>query len=125
MTDVASSRKSLLLVFRHAPYGNSLARAGLDVALAAAAFDQQPAILFMDEGVWQLLPGQDSRVTPGKNIRKLLDSFPLYDIDTFHVDEVSLARRQLASSQLGANIRVLTAAELPAFIEGFDQVMNF
>ena len=50
--------KSLLLLIRHSPYGSSLARASIDVALAAAAFDQAVSLLFVGDGVLQLLPEQ-------------------------------------------------------------------
>ena len=42
------SQRSLLLVFRRAPYGGSSGRAGLDLAMAAAAFEQPVSLLFMD-----------------------------------------------------------------------------
>ena len=69
------------MVVRHSPYGSSLARASLDVALAAAAFEQPVKLLFMGDGVLQLLPEQDSRAIGQKNIGRLLSSLPLYDID--------------------------------------------
>ena len=123
--DVSDTRKSLLLILRSSPYGNGLARAGVDLALAAAAFDQDVSLLFMDEGIWQLLPQQDSAHTPGKNIARLLDSLPLYDIETLYVDGTSMVRRQLEPGQLSGNTQVLDEAELRAFVEGFDQVMGF
>jgi tRNA 2-thiouridine synthesizing protein C len=53
--------KKILLVSRHAPYGNSTARESIDIALAAAAYDQDIGILFMDDGVFQLLKNQQSQ----------------------------------------------------------------
>lgn len=122
---MSEARKSLLLILRRSPYGDGLARAGADLALAAAAFEQNISLLFMDDGLWQLLPGQDSAHTPGKNLARLLDSLPLYDIETLYVDETSMTQRQLTPEQLGGDIQLLGETELPAFVEGFDQVIGF
>ncbi len=50
--------KKLLFISRHAPYGSSLARDALDAVLASSAYDQQLSLLFMDDGVFQLLKNQ-------------------------------------------------------------------
>jgi len=38
--------KRILIICRKAPYGNSLSREALDIALAASVFDQSLALLF-------------------------------------------------------------------------------
>ena len=119
------SKKKLLLIFRHGPYGNKLSRAGLDVALAAAAFDQQINTLFMDDGVWQLLPDQDAAAIDSKNIHSTLQSMPLYDLESFHVDSSSLAVRQLEPEQLDGKLVLLNPEELAGFIDRHDQVLSF
>lgn len=115
----------MLLVLRRGPYGNALARASLDVALAAAAFEQDVHLLFMDDGVWQLLPGQQPADIAAKNLHKTLQSMPLYDIESFYVETESLLQRQLSPSQLDGSVHLLGAEDLPAFMDGFDQVLGF
>lgn len=122
---MSDSKKKLLLIFRHGPYGNKLSRAGLDVALAAAAFDQQINTLFMDDGVWQLLPDQDAAAIDSKNIHSTLQSMPLYDLESFHVDSSSLAVRQLEPEQLDGKLVLLNPEELAGFIDRHDQVLSF
>ncbi len=117
--------KSLLLVFRHPPYGNGRARAGLDIALATAAFDQPVSLLFMDDGIWQLLPDQDPAAIGAKSTEKALASLPLYDIDSFHVDQHSLDARGLQAAELAGNIEPVPGDQLAAFMSGFDQVLLF
>ena len=46
---------SLLVIIRCPPYGSSLARASLEVALAAAAFDQKVSLLFLGDGLGFIL----------------------------------------------------------------------
>mgnify|MGYP001572156791 CR=1 FL=1 len=121
----SSERKKILLICRQAPYGSTLARAALDVALAGAAFEQDLSLLFMDDGVWQLLPQQRAGAIGHKSIEATLQSLPLYDLDTFHVEGESLQQRSLETGQLSGNVVVLTQEELPAFIDSHDQVIGF
>jgi tRNA 2-thiouridine synthesizing protein C len=117
--------KKILLLCRHAPYGNPLSRAALDVALAAAAFDQDLSLLFIDDGVWQLQPGQDAAAINARNLRATLDSLPLYDLEEWHVCGRSLSDRQLAAADLPGKLTVLDDAEIGRFIESHDQVLSF
>lgn len=119
------AQRSLLLVFRRAPYGSGLARAGYDVALAAAAFEQPVELLFMDDGVWQLLPRQRPGDIDAKSVAATLDSLPLYDIDSFHVEAASLAVRGLELADLRDGAVPVASSELGSFMDGFDQVISF
>ena len=118
--------KSILLLLLHSPYGASIARSALDAALATAVFEQDISLLFMDDAVWHLLPGQDTSATGIRNLERTLASFELYDLDSLYVDEQSLAKRQLSGQNLNLDaVAMVEAGELPAFIENFDQVWSF
>lgn len=90
----------LTVVIRRTPYGSSLARAAVDAALANAAFEQPVDLLFIGDGILQLLAEQNSRVIGVKNIGRLLGSAPLYDIEAVYVDAAALARYQLTAPDL-------------------------
>ncbi len=91
----ATSGKSTLVIVRHSPYGSSLGRTSLDAALALAAFEQPVEVLFMGDGVLQLLPDQDSAAIGVKSIGKLLGSLPLYEIPSVYVDADAAGRYRL------------------------------
>lgn len=112
-----AEQKKLLLIVRQAPYGSSLARAAIDAALAAAAFDQPVSLLFMGEGILQLLPDQDSSALGVKNLGKLLASLPLYDIDKVYVDAESMQRLGVAQSQLAMPAELLDDAGLRGLLD--------
>ena len=118
-------KKRLLLVCRKAPYGDSLARAALDVALAAAAFEQRLDVLFMGDGVWQLLPNQQAAAIQEKSLEATLASFPLYDIEHCYVCDASLQTRQLDIEALAGKLVGLDQSALAEFIDAHDQVLSF
>jgi tRNA 2-thiouridine synthesizing protein C len=117
--------KRILLVIRHSPYGSSLAKAALDVALAAAAFEQELDLLFMGDGVLQLLPEQDSSGLGKKNIGRQWASLPLYDINTVHVDAEAAARYNVDLDNLTVASRALDAKGIHQLMEGFDHLLGF
>ena len=110
---------------RRAPYGSTLGRAGYDVALAAAAFEQPVTLLFMDDGVWHLLPDQQGAAIDSKTVCKTLDSLALYDIDELYVDTHSLARRDLAAEDIRSDVQSIGERDLGALIARFNQVVSF
>ena len=118
-------RKSQLIVIRHAPYGDSLARASLDAALAAAVFDQKVDLLFLGEGVLQLLPAQDSTVIGARNIAKLIDSLPLYGIEVVYVDATALARFAISADDLPQEVDLLGDTAIHQLMSQHDHVMGF
>jgi len=95
----ANEKKSILIVLRHSPYGSSLAKASMDVALATAAFSQIVDLLFLGDGVLQLQPDQDSQRLGLKNIGRQLSSLPLYDINCVYVDAEAAARYNMDLSR--------------------------
>jgi len=104
------------VVIGHSPYGNSLARAGLDAALAIAAFDQPVEIVFTGDGVLNLITDQQSDTLGVKNIGKLLSSLPLYDIECVHADSESLQYYGLDATRLVVPVRALDRAQLHALL---------
>ena len=121
----SSSKKNQLVLIRQAPYGSSLARAALDAALAAAAFDQAVTVLFLGDGVLQLLPGQDSTAIDAKNIGKLIASMPLYDIENIYVDATALARFALPVEDLPQAVTPLDDTAIHRLITDHDHLLGF
>ncbi len=116
---------SLLCIVRHSPYGSSLGRAALDTALAAAAFDQPVSLLFLGDGVLQLLPGQDAAALGRKNIGRLLGSLPLYDIDRVFVDAAAARRYGLDPDSAPVPVTVVDGAAIRELMAGSDHLLGF
>lgn len=121
----ASKTKSLLVVIRHSPYGSSLARASLDVALSAAAFGRPVDLLFSGDGVLQLLQGQQTDAAGVKNIERLLASLPLYDIEQVYVDAEAAARYKLELASAPLPALALDRAAIGELLQRHDHVLGF
>jgi tRNA 2-thiouridine synthesizing protein C len=119
------SKKSQLVVVRKSPYGSTLARAALDASLAAAAFDQAVNLLFLGDGVLQLLPGQDSAVIDKKSIGKLIASLPLYDIESIYVDATALTGYALTVEDLPQSLQLLDEPAIRALMADHHHLLSF
>lgn len=117
-------KKSTLIVSRHSPYGSSLARSAIDIALATAAFEQSVSILFLGDGALQLIADQDAKVLGSKNISKQIASFPLYDIEQVYADEESLAQFSIVVANAPVPVKTLPRAQLHTFMSEFDHLLS-
>jgi tRNA 2-thiouridine synthesizing protein C len=116
--------RSVLIVVRHSPYGSSLAKASLDIALAMAAFEQRVDMLFIGDGVLQLCPNQDTQALGVKSISRQLASLPLYDISSIYVDESAATRYQLDLAQAPVPTQALDGPQMHQLMSGFDHLLG-
>lgn len=114
--------KSLLIISRHAPALHQ-AREALDLALSAAAFGIPCGLLFMDDGVFQLVKGQDAALIGQKSLAANLQALPLYGVEDILVCQHSLGERGLQANQCLLDARVMNNAEIASLIEHYDQVV--
>lgn len=119
-----TNKKRNVIVLRQSPYGGSLARASVDLALAMGAFEQNYDLLFMGAGVLQLIQQQDSEQIGVKNISRILSSLPLYDLESVYVDAKSLQRYGLSESDLVLPVILLKDAELASFLSDSDHLIG-
>ena len=117
-------KKKLLFIVRHGPYGSLLARESLDAILAASVYEQVLSVLFLDDGVFQLVPEQ-TITTEQKSISKLLSAFPLYDINELFICQSSLKQRNLDTTALCLNVKSLNSDEVKHLMQQQDQLISF
>ena len=115
---------SCLITLSHAPYGSQVAKESLDVALVLSAFEQQPAVLFVDEGVLQLLPGSQIP-SPHKHIGKILSALEMYDVNDLWVEQESLDQFGLAIDDLSQTVKVVTRIHLGQLCAQYHQHLVF
>lgn len=117
--------KRYLIILRRPPYGESFAREALDMALAAAAFDQPIGLLFLGDGVAQLVNTQDSTAIGEKSFEKQLSALPLYDINTIYVDATALQQRGFSETDLSLPAQRVNATDISDLLKSYDVVLNF
>ena len=121
----AATPKSVLVIVRQPPYGGSLARSSLEFALSAATFDQPVSVLFMGDGLLQLIPEQDSAGLGVKNIAKLIKSFPLYELNNLYVDETALLQYGLTPQSLPQQLQVVDNTAIQQLFCQHDHLLSF
>lgn len=124
-TPITPNTRRILLVCRTAPYGNALARESLETALAAGAIGAKVAMLFLDEGVWQLAQHQKPQGIGRKNHSAMLGALPLYDIDTVLVDRDSLSKRCIDLAELGDFTQLIDSLQVKEVIANHDVILSF
>lgn len=119
------TQKKFMFVNRTAPYGTVYALESLEVVLITAAFDQDVSVAFVDDGVWQLKKGQQTKGIETKNFSPTYRALEGYDVEKLYVERESLEARGLSEEDLIVDVEVLPAAELGALMAAQDVVLSF
>jgi tRNA 2-thiouridine synthesizing protein C len=117
--------KRFMFVNRKAPYGTIYALEGLEVVLISAAFDQDVSLAFLDDGVYQLLKGQQTKGLEVKNFSPTYRALEGYDIEKLYVERESLEARGIREDQLLVPVQVVSAQQMAQLMEDQDVVIGF
>ena len=117
--------KKFMFVNRRAPYGTVYALEALEVVLISAAFDQDISMVFLDDGVYELVKGQQTQAIDVKNFSPAYRALDGYDIEKLYVDADSLAARGLTEDNLLVPVEVLSAAQMAELMDQQDVVIGF
>jgi len=117
--------KKFMFVNRKAPYGTIYALEGLEVVLISAAFDQDVSLAFVDDGVYQLVKGQQTKGIESKNFSPAYRALEGYDIEKLYVEREALEARGLTEQDLLVDVQVMSSAELSELMAGQDVVIGF
>jgi tRNA 2-thiouridine synthesizing protein C len=119
-----STPKKFMFVNRKAPYGTIYALESLEVVLISAAFEQDVSLVFVDDGVYQLKKGQQTKGIETKNFSPTYRALEGYDVEKLYVERESLEARGLAEADLIVDVTVLGATELGTLMEEQDVVVS-
>jgi tRNA 2-thiouridine synthesizing protein C len=131
--------KKFLYLNRKAPYGTIYAWESLEVVLIGAAFDQEVRLMFVDDGVYQLTTGQDTKDVGMKNFSPTYRTLGDYEVKSIYVDKESLEARGLTQDDLVAIawedweteeeveniVEVVDAARVSELMEESDVIFSF
>ncbi|HEC13474.1 MAG TPA: sulfurtransferase complex subunit TusC [Acidiferrobacteraceae bacterium] len=112
-------------VNRKAPYGTVYALESLEVVLIGAAFDQDVSVIFMDDGVYQLKKGQDTKASGMKNFSPTYRALEGYDVEKLYVEKESMDIRGLSTDDLIVPVEVKSSEEIMQIMEDQDIILSF
>ncbi len=119
------SIKKFMFVNRKAPYGTIYALEALEVVLITAAFDQDVSLAFLDDGVYQLKKGQQTKGIETKNFSPTYRALEGYDIEKLYVEKESMEARGLLEEDLLVDVTVLSREEMGRLMEEQDVLLSF
>jgi len=136
---MSEETKKFMYINRKAPYGTIYAWESLEVVLIGAAFEQDVSLAFMDDGVFQLTKGQDTKGIGMKNFSPTYSALGDYEVTKIYVEKESLEERGLTLDDLQHlvwedededyaekdSIRLVSRAELAEVIATSDVLFNF
>jgi tRNA 2-thiouridine synthesizing protein C len=117
--------KKVMFVNRKAPYGTIYALESLEVVLITATFDQDVSLVFLDDGVYELLKGQNTKAVGIKNFSPTYRALDGYDVEKLYVERESLEARGLSEDQLLVDVEVLSSAQMGELMAQQDVVLSF
>jgi tRNA 2-thiouridine synthesizing protein C len=131
--------KKFMYLNRKASYGTAYAIESLEVVLIAAAFDQDVSLAFIDDGVYQIVEGQNTDGIGMKNFSKTFHALGDYDINKLYVSAESLEERGLTSDDLmplvyededddweeKPSVKIVSNAELTKIMSDQDVCLSF
>ena len=117
----------LAFLFRTAPHGNAISREGLDALLAATAFcdEEEIGVFFIDEGVLNLLDGQNPELLLQKDFIRTFKLLDLYDIEQRFVCADSLDQYNLQAEQLIISAEKIDRTSLINKLSQAEKVFTF
>ncbi|MDA7990241.1 MAG: sulfurtransferase complex subunit TusC [Gammaproteobacteria bacterium] len=133
----AGAVKKFLYINRRAPHGSNYAQEGLEMAMVGAAFEQEVAIAFIDDGVFQLKRGQNPAGAGLKNFTAAFGALGDHDIRDIFVERESLEARGLRAEDLlqlvfededsteKSAVQIVGGDELAEIIARQDVLLNF
>lgn len=133
--DTAGVVRNFMFVNRKAPYGTIYALEVLEAVLISAAFEQNAAIVFMDDGVFQIKKGQAPQ---GINMKNFSPTFRIIEEEKNDADEdedmdmvwriivekESMEVRGLTPEDFVVAVEVLDAAALGQLMDEQDVVIS-
>ncbi|MDA7947090.1 MAG: sulfurtransferase complex subunit TusC [Hyphomicrobiaceae bacterium] len=135
----AEDQKKFLYVNRRAPYGTIYALESLEVVLIGAAFDQDVSLAFFDDGVFQIIKGQDTAGIGMKNFSPTYRALGDYEVTKLYVEKESLEERGLTADDLmeityededddwaeKSSVQLVSRAELSEIMAAQDVILSF
>ena len=116
--------KKFMYLNRKAPYGTVYALEVLEMVLISAAFEQDVHVAFLDDGVYQIKKGHDTKDIEMKSFLPTYRALEGYDIEKIYVEKESMEERGLTVADFVVPVTVLNHIDMGALIHSMDVVLG-
>ncbi|WGS88182.1 sulfurtransferase complex subunit TusC [Methylomonas sp. UP202] len=117
-------KKRYLFMLSQAPHCGNGVQEALDLILTTAAFDQTVDVLFVDDGVWQVVEGQRASGLGLKDTAGMFEALAFYGVSDVFVEHESLIERGVEVFVPIIPLKPLGRRDLPALFSGYDVVVG-
>ncbi len=118
-------KKSFLFFLQQPPHASLKNKEALDFALSCAAFEQKVSVIFIDDGVYQLIKNQNTKNIHSKNHSASIAALALYGIEHCYYDGESAQSRKLSTEKLIADTQTITQDHIKHLIAEHDFVFYY
>ncbi|GAB3107339.1 hypothetical protein G8770_06905 [Aestuariicella hydrocarbonica] len=110
----------ILFIIKRPPSDRLFTRDSIDAILTCSVFDQQIALLFMEDGVLQLTPEADNQ-----ELKEQLGLLAMYGVQEVYALRESLVSRQLDQSHFILPTQCIDHRQAGQLIASHDTVFHF
>ncbi len=116
--------KKFLYLNSKAPYGTVYALEVLEMILISAAFEQDVHVAFVDDGVYQIKRGHDTKGIEMKSFLPTYRALEGYDIEKLYVEKESMEERGLRAEDFIVPVTVTNRLAMSHLIASMDVVLG-
>ncbi len=95
-----SDSKKVMITVRKAPHGTIYAQEAIEVMFIVASYGMDLSVVFMDDGVFALKDGQDTKALGVKGFMASIGALVDFEVEKVYVDRQSLQERNLSEDDL-------------------------
>jgi len=117
--------KNVMIIYHQAPHASIDTWEALDLTLTLAAFEQRVTVVYLDDGVYQLVKNQDTTKLGIKNCSRTIRAYPDHDINVIYMLKRDLDQRNLVAEELMMDIALLQVHELKDMMQEQDFIFHF
>jgi tRNA 2-thiouridine synthesizing protein C len=116
---------TVAILMRKAPYGSVYTAEGFRSMMGIGVFEMDINVVFVDDGVYALVKGQDPAELDMKPLGEGFPMLPDFGVSKFYVHEQSLSERGLTSDDLVMDVEILDDAGAARVLESSGIVLPF
>ncbi|WDE09656.1 sulfurtransferase complex subunit TusC [Thalassomonas haliotis] len=120
-----TNNKSVAIINSQAPFSSTAGKDALDIALIFGSYEQNIALFFLGDGVYQLIDRQNPALIHQKDYLKTFSAFEFYDIEQVYVCAQSLEDRGLTEQFHIKNITILEPMQFAQTLADFQVIFRF